>query len=644
MFALAGLAAAAPSVRVVPLDVIGPNMLRVSSNLNRGQENVISSIMMSLEPAIDAAIQRALAAGSFSSFSSFGTTGPVKFTGANGNTNFEGSYEGSSFSSSFEGNSASGGVAGAGQVSTQELGNQGITIEVVNSDANRWNAGISGASLHNSGAAFQAGSQQNSGAAFQAGSQQNSGAAFQAGSQQNSGAAFQAGSQQNSEASFQQTGSVSGSKFSSAGVAGVVHHDNSAINSGAAMQTGSTGINQQSSGASFQTGSNQASQFSTGAIDVSNQENTQVNGVTHHMTAGVEGVVFHGTGASDEHSGNQGNQQTVAAVQNQAVNTKFTTVSSSQQTQIVEGVMAALVPSIEAAVQAALLSQQQSAVSTSTFSTGSQQSAGQVSGAQFVSGQVSGSQSSSEQTFGSQQSVTNTGSQQTVSSVSGSQQSVTSSQQISAAEEQALVLRIIEVLTPSITTAVRRALSARVETTQVTVNVPAVTQIMSTSSQQGANQQSAFGASQQSSFAATGSSQSSSSSSNVGLNQGAVSGQTSSSSSIDQNRLIAQIMAALRPSISLSVEQALEASRVTASQANFSNNQGFTSSNQVSSSSQGSSSGFTSGSSSGSSSGSISGSSSGSSLSSQTLSGLFGDGQIHSVSVETPLYQIKYDN
>jgi len=620
MFALAGLAAAAPSVRVVPLDVIGPNMLRVSSNLNRGQENVISSIMMSLEPAIDAAIQRALAAGSFSSFSSFGTTGPVKFTGANGNTNFEGSYEGSSFSSSFEGNSASGGVAGAGQVSTQELGNQGITIEVVNSDANRWNAGISGASL------------------------QNSGAAFQTGSQQNSGAAFQAGSQQNSEASFQQTGSVSGSKFSSAGVAGVVHHDNSAINSGAAMQTGSTGINQQSSGASFQTGSNQASQFSTGAIDVSNQENTQVNGVTHHMTAGVEGVVFHGTGASDEHSGNQGNQQTVAAVQNQAVNTKFTTVSSSQQTQIVEGVMAALVPSIEAAVQAALLSQQQSAVSTSTFSTGSQQSAGQVSGAQFVSGQVSGSQSSSEQTFGSQQSVTNTGSQQTVSSVSGSQQSVTSSQQISAAEEQALVLRIIEVLTPSITTAVRRALSARVETTQVTVNVPAVTQIMSTSSQQGANQQSAFGASQQSSFAATGSSQSSSSSSNVGLNQGAVSGQTSSSSSIDQNRLIAQIMAALRPSISLSVEQALEASRVTASQANFSNNQGFTSSNQVSSSSQGSSSGFTSGSSSGSSSGSISGSSSGSSLSSQTLSGLFGDGQIHSVSVETPLYQIKYDN
>ena len=608
MFALAGLAAAAPSVRVVPLDVIGPNMLRVSSNLNRGQENVISSIMMSLEPAIDAAIQRALAAGSFSSFSSFGTTGPVEFTGANGNTNFEGSYEGSSFSSSFEGNSASGGVAGAGQVSTQELGNQGITIEVVNSDANRWNAGISGASL------------------------------------QNSGAAFQAGSQQNSEASFQQTGSVSGSKFSSAGVAGVVHHDNSAINSGAAMQTGSTGINQQSSGASFQTGSNQASQFSTGAIDVSNQENTQVNGVTHHMTAGVEGVVFHGTGASDEHSGNQGNQQTVAAVQNQAVNTKFTTVSSSQQTQIVEGVMAALVPSIEAAVQAALLSQQQSAVSTSTFSTGSQQSAGQVSGAQFVSGQVSGSQSSSEQTFGSQQSVTNTGSQQTVSSVSGSQQSVTSSQQISAAEEQALVLRIIEVLTPSITTAVRRALSARVETTQVTVNVPAVTQIMSTSSQQGANQQSAFGASQQSSFAATGSSQSSSSSSNVGLNQGAVSGQTSSSSSIDQNRLIAQIMAALRPSISLSVEQALEASRVTASQANFSNNQGFTSSNQVSSSSQGSSSGFTSGSSSGSSSGSISGSSSGSSLSSQTLSGLFGDGQIHSVSVETPLYQIKYDN
>merc|ERR1711860_404517 len=77
--------------------------------------------MMSLEPAIDAAIAKALAAGS-GSFSSF-STGPIEFSGSNGNTNFEGSYESSSLSSSFEGSSGN----AAGNAAGQLLGNEDMT-------------------------------------------------------------------------------------------------------------------------------------------------------------------------------------------------------------------------------------------------------------------------------------------------------------------------------------------------------------------------------------------------------------------------------------------------------------------------------------------------------------------------------------
>merc|ERR1712211_116209 len=116
--------------------------------------------------------------------------------------------------------------------------------------------------------------------------------------------------------------------------------------------------------------------------------------------------------------------------------------------------MIALAPSIEAAVQAALLNlrQQQSSVSSSSFSAGNQQNS-----ASFSAG-------SSQQTSGS----FSAGSQQS------SGFSVSATQQVSAAEEQALVLRIIEVLTPTITTSVRRALASRVQSVQtVQVQAPA---------------------------------------------------------------------------------------------------------------------------------------------------------------------------
>merc|ERR1712200_398067 len=85
MFALAGLAASAPVVQY-----------GVPANLN--QEKVISNIMVSLQPAIDAAIEQALGGASFQTFSSKETVGPVQFSGSDGNSNYFGSF-GSSQSS-----------------------------------------------------------------------------------------------------------------------------------------------------------------------------------------------------------------------------------------------------------------------------------------------------------------------------------------------------------------------------------------------------------------------------------------------------------------------------------------------------------------------------------------------------------------
>merc|ERR1712200_208868 len=68
----------------------------VPANLN--QEKVISNIMVSLQPAIDAAIEQALGGASFQTFSSKETVGPVQFSGSDGNSNYFGSF-GSSQSS-----------------------------------------------------------------------------------------------------------------------------------------------------------------------------------------------------------------------------------------------------------------------------------------------------------------------------------------------------------------------------------------------------------------------------------------------------------------------------------------------------------------------------------------------------------------
>jgi len=359
---------------------------------------------------------------------------------------------------------------------------------------------------------------------------------------------------------------------------------------------GAYGSKQSSFTSSYGTSSGNANSASTAA----KHSGSVAHGSRHFQTAGLGGVVYgdsESTQATQAAQAGQvssfiGNQQSTNSFAQQGISSQSASVSASQQKNVVQGVMTALAPSIQAAVQAALLNlqQQQSTASTSTFTTGSQQTSG------LSTSQVSGTST------------------------------VSASQQVSAAEEQSLVLRIIEVLKPSITTSVRRALASRIQTVQVVQRPVSVSQ-----QSFGANQQ-LFGSNQQSSFGTSSSSSLNTQSSSA-----------SSSSSANSSRLVAQIIAALQPSIALSVQEALDASRVSSTQTISSQgfNSGFNSQavntgfNSQSSSSSGSSN---------LSSGSISsGSVSSGSLSAGSLSSIFGNGEVSNVKVQRPGFSYEYN-
>merc|ERR1712001_437787 len=153
----------------------------------------------------------------------------------------------------------------------------------------------------------------------------------------------------------------------------------------------------------------------------------------------------------------------------------------------------------------------------------------------------------------------------------------TSTSVTSSSSEQTLITRIIEALTPSITVAVRRALQEKYESQQAALLL-----------QQ--QQAAAFQASQQ----------------------------AQQSSSVSQSELIAQIVAALKPSIAVSVQDALNAGRFQQQQQQ--QQQVFQS--QVSNAASQQSS----------------------SVSSGTLTNIFGEsGSAHNVKVETPEFNYEYN-
>merc|ERR550519_45000 len=284
LFALAGLAAAGP--------------LGVSN-----QDTVISSILTSLQPSIDAAIARALGESQFSSVTVQETVGPISFSGSSGNTDYQGSYgsEQSSFSSSFESSgSGSGSAAAAGTGSTfQSAGVGGVVFHNGSQSADNTAASFSGQiSGGNTGFSGQVASHQTSGSQYQT-----SGNKYQT---SGSGSAqFSAGQQvsQGAQKQVSAAGLSSGSTFQSAGVGGVVFHDGASTGSQQAVSTG---------------------HFSSAAHG-GQQSVSQTSGNVVGSTQGL-------------------NVEKVTKV----------TVSANNQQAVVQNVMNALVPSVQAAVQAAL--------------------------------------------------------------------------------------------------------------------------------------------------------------------------------------------------------------------------------------------------------------------------------------------------
>merc|ERR1719373_1416138 len=172
----------------------------------------------------------------------------------------------------------------------------------------------------------------------------------------------------------------------------------------------------------------------------------------------------------------------------------------------------------------------------------------------------------------------------------------TSTSVSSSSSEQTLITRIIEALTPSITTAVRRALKEKYESQQAALLLQQQQQEALLLQQQ---QQEAFLIQQQQAAAFQASQQ------------------AQQSSSVSQSELIAQIVAALKPSIAVSVQDALNASRFQQQQQQ---QQVFQS--QVSNAASQQSS----------------------SVSSGTLTNIFGEsGSAHNVKVETPEFNYEYN-
>merc|ERR1712024_53631 len=175
----------------------------------------------------------------------------------------------------------------------------------------------------------------------------------------------------------------------------------------------------------------------------------------------------------------------------------------------------------------------------------------------------------------------------------------TSTSVSSSSSEQTLITRIIEALTPSITVAVRRALQEKYESQQAALLLQQQQQEALLLQQQ---KQEALLIQQQQAAAFQASQQS------------------QQSSSVSQSELIAQIIAALKPSIAVSVQDALDASRFQQQQ----QQQVFQS--QVSNAASQQSS------------------SSSSNLASGTLTNIFGEsGSAHNVKVETPEFNYEYN-
>ena len=313
---------------------------------------------------------------------------------------------------------------------------------------------------------------------------------------------------------------------------------------------------------------NYGNTFASSANYGSSQNTATKAGSTLVSTAGVGGVVYHDANqALNSNAVSSTAVNNVNAVQQdkQQYVSSISLTKAEQQQQLVSAVMNALVPSVETAVQRALMAMM----------------------------------SSSQQ-------------QQTTSSVS------TQTTTISASQEQALVTKIIEVLTPSIASSVRKALAAAAFAAQQQAEQQAalIAAEQAAAEQAAADQAAFLLAQQQANFQAQ-------QQATIQAQQPAAF-QAQQQTTVTDNSaiLVAQIIAALKPSIAISVSQALEESRFSSQQQSQAVQQQSVQ-QQSFQQSQSTSSG---------------------SLSSSSLTSIFGDGKAHNVKVETPQYAFEYNN
>jgi len=304
----------------------------------------------------------------------------------------------------------------------------------------------------------------------------------------------------------------------------------------------------------------------------SNEKSAYGSGATLVSTAGVNGVVYGESQVSDAVTATIDNVN-VQNVQTQVQQTEASLSKAAQSQKLVSSVLNALAPSVEAAVQRALMAMmQQNTAAVSTVST-----------------------------------------------------TQTSSSSFSASQEQTLVTKIIEVLTPSIATSVRKALAARYEAEQAAAAAAiaeqqaaqqAAAQLAAeqAAAQQAAAQQAAAQLAAQQFAAQQAAAQQAAAQQAAAQQAAALAAEQQS-----QSALISQIISALKPSIASSVSSALQAQSFSQQQQSQAN----------SFSQQQSSQAFNSQS---------------SSASSSSLGNIFGDGSAHNVKIETPDYKIEYNN
>ena len=316
----------------------------------------------------------------------------------------------------------------------------------------------------------------------------------------------------------------------------------------------------------------------------SNEKSSYGSGASLVSTAGVNGVVYGENQVSDAVTAT--NNVNVQNVQTQVQQTEASLSKAAQSQKLVSSVLNALAPSVEAAVQNALMAMmQQNTAAVSTVST-----------------------------------------------------SQTSSSSFSASQEQTLVTKIIEVLTPSIATSVRKALAARFEAEQAAAAQAAAAQLaaqqaaaqqaaaaqlaaeQAAAAQLAAEQQAAAQLAAQQAAAAQLAAEQQAAAQFAAQQAAAQQAAAFAAEQQSQSALIAQIISALKPSIASSVSSALQANSFSQQQQSQSN----------SFSQQQNSQAFNSQSS--------------SSASSSGLSSIFGDGSAHNVKIETPDYKIEYNN